>query len=417
MKKKILIWISKHHVFEILITLCFLIYIIVRVQKDFITHYSENEAWFGIAENIICGAFFAVLCFLFFYVNKKIQQKCEDWIKLRTDYDVLANEYCKEKNLIKYSGDKCYPVILISKCLDSGGFEDICINDDKNNFYELPYIIQENMTKIMEAHSNSVVYNADNIRVSDIKMVNNRLFLNTGRTTYFNSLVTNRSMDFEWANSITNRKLFEYRKTISQLKDSKLSNHLGFNGIVESSDGYIFLVKRRGNNSIGKYTYGNSIGASLKTKYCLDSDENFTKEGLYNAIYKEIEDETNIKCSDIESVKIISAYRDLVEGGKPQLLVVINTNKCAKDIQKNFTDSIHKMGKRQKIKTDGDKILWIKINDILSNGIDYYEKSIRVKCYRFSSRYIMKEKMQNLQMVPSTSASILMYKDFKQGVK
>ena len=54
------------------------------------------------------------------------------------------------------------------------------------------------------------------------------------------------------------------------LREEKLSNHLGFKGVVESVDGYIPFIKRNDTVSIGKSTYGDSIGALLKTKYALD---------------------------------------------------------------------------------------------------------------------------------------------------
>lgn len=51
----------------------------------------------------------------------------------------------------------------------------------------------------MKAHEFSDVYNQLNIRLDDYDFVEsqNRLKLVTSRTTYFDSLVTNRAMDYK----------------------------------------------------------------------------------------------------------------------------------------------------------------------------------------------------------------------------
>ena len=72
--------------------------------------------------------------------------------------------------------------------------------------------------------------------------------------------------------TVFTRDVYEYGPFLPKLRDEVLSNHLGFNGFVESKDGYIPFIKRNRAVSIGKSTYGNSIGASLKTKYALDEN-------------------------------------------------------------------------------------------------------------------------------------------------
>ena len=127
------------------------------------------------------------------------------------------------------------------------------------------------------------------------------------------------------------------------LSKSSLSNHLGFNGFIISSDGMIPFVKRNSIVSIGKRTYGDSIGASLKAKYGLDSQGRFTLAGLQNSILKEIKDELKIGATDIEfSVEknMIAAYRDLVEGGKPQFLFAAKVNRTHNEITQEFIKQV-----------------------------------------------------------------------------
>ena len=47
----------------------------------------------------------------------------------------------------------------------------------------------------------------DNWKVREGKFI-----IETSRTSYYNSLVTNRAMDFKWKNKVSIRDLFEYSR-------------------------------------------------------------------------------------------------------------------------------------------------------------------------------------------------------------
>ena len=71
----------------------------------------------------------------------------------------------------------------------------------------------------------------------------------------------------------------------------------------------------------------------MKAKMALDANQRFTKEGLKNSILGEIKDELKIERKDIIfsiEENVIAAYRDLVEGGKPQLLFVVKSLRTQK---------------------------------------------------------------------------------------
>jgi hypothetical protein len=319
-------------------------------------------------------------------VSKMIRKKIEDFNKLSDDYNYLLKQYPCEKNLIEYTntsqinkvtyrktfnkypkGKVKFPVIL-ERMLYDASFE---IKDCPEKKYELPERIKENYEKIMQAHEFSDVYNQLNIRLDDYEYNQeaNKLSLMTSRTTYFDSLVTNRAMDYKWGLKSTNRELYDYGPYVNKLKDSKLSNHLGFNGFVETADGKIIFVSRSNNVSIGKGTLGNSIGASLKTMYALNDEGFFTKNGLLNSMVKEINDELKLSENDFEfsSKNIIAIYRDLVEGGKPQLLFYLKTTKDEKTINEEFIKAIKKKEKayiHTRLAMDGDKLVFIDRNDL-----------------------------------------------------
>lgn len=303
-----------------------------------------------------------------------IKNEVEDSEKLATNYKRLVSEYIekvvvydnsyaseinREKMTRAYKNvpmEVRIPVVceymLENKDLDI---------QDSGKMYELPEIIREHLDELFSAHSTSNIYNQLTIRVDGWGIINNTFVLQTSRTTFFNSLVTNRAMDFRWKNGMTVRYLFEYGPFLHSLKESRLSNHLGFNGFVESSDGYIVFVKRDKNLSIGKSTYGDSIGASLKTKYALNEYGVFTVSGLNKGIKKEICNELKISESGIGDIKIIAAYRDLVEGGKPQLLFYTRSNWEKDEIERTFHSYLKKFKRKEKEKilVDGKKLLWI----------------------------------------------------------
>lgn len=97
-----------------------------------------------------------------------------------------------------------------------------------------------------------------------------------------------------------------------------------------------------------------SIGASLKSAYCLDDDSHQLKEGgIYNSIKKEISDELKLDLEDIENkdIDIFAFYRDLVEGGKPQFLFYYKTQKYNKEeFQRYFKNKIKESKKNKDIR-------------------------------------------------------------------
>ncbi len=310
--------------------------------------------------------------------NRWILNILEDDIKLTTDYDKLVLKYrnemlrynnstAKRRNLRKLFGKKSaectIPIIFecdLTKC-------EIQIYDDNQSQYQCPEIIQAHAQELLSAHAFSKVYNQLCVRVNEWKLEKNVFVMYTSRTTYYDSLMTNRVMDFRWNNSMTVREKFEFGPLLHDLQESQLSNHLGYNGFIESDDGYIVFVKRDGNFSIGKRTYGNSVGASLKTRYALDENGKFDEVGLGKAILKEIEDELKIpekEISDEFSLEknLIAAYRDVLEGGKPQLLFYVKSEWKKDKIEKNFKEKSKK--KNIDMLQERSKLLWIQKTDL-----------------------------------------------------
>jgi len=412
---------AKNHIvsYTFLFLFLFLILFFVSGWK----HFSEGETWIGYLDNIISDYILVGAVFLCYNLEKIIKNFYEDKEKLTQDYIGLTKRYSKEKMIS--NNQLVYPEVdlgMCDICLYSVNSEEsidkIEIQDNALSFYNLPGILENNFIDIIQVHDSSTTYNNINIRVRDMEIKSGKLSMITERTYYYYSLVTNRAADYKWnQDGVSVRELLEPGPFITPLKQSALSNHLGFNGFIISKDGYIVFVYRKKDTSIGKRTYGDSIGASLKTKYALDSNGSFSKEGLRDAILGEIHDELRIKTSDVTSIKIISAYRDLVECGKPQLLFYSEIDLCAKDIDSIFkTGSLADNGLEKtpeaKMVVDGERLVWLHKSDFENivfdiNGI----KCISDKGFFTYDNNCIEKRLDNqyLRMVPSASACVLLF--------
>lgn len=408
MKKKLkllytqfVLWLSKSYTIYILMSLIVFVFLIIAVlsKKLGLTDVIEFSAFSAVLLESVLVTLSNILC-------KHLKNKIEDPSKLSTNYEKIVDIYKSSiSEMIIGDDNKPIPVVLVSWIYN----KTIEVIDDPNAEYRLPEMIIRYYEQLFSAHQTSNIYNNINIRVLDWNATEDKFIIQTGRTTYYNSLVTNRAMDLKLEEGISVRQLFECGPVVLPLSLSKLSNHLGFNGFVESADGFIAFVFRQDNISIGKRTWGDSIGASLKTKYALD-DYSFTIEGLRRGILAEIDDELKISVDQVLQLKIIAAYRDLIEGGKPQLLFYCMSNKSKDDITTAFEAGNHTIRERRRnarysrerleieMETDGKKICWIHKNDIKSN--------VEIR----SDRIIHNGKV--LYMMPSASACVALLRKF-----
>lgn len=346
-------------------------------------------------------------------------RKLEDHAKLNTNYNSMVSKYPRSNNMIRYEnsitsdylkGRRCtsckrvdkkeetnrdeyiFPVVLEKFC-DNNEFDIV----DCKNQYVLPDMIKDNYNNIMEAHKYSTVYNQLNVRLDDYHIDGNKIILHTSRTTYFHSLVTNRAMDYRWFSNNSVRELYSPGPFLEKLSESRLSNHLGFNGLIETEDGKIIFILRSKNVSIGKDTLGTSVGASLKAKYALDDEGYLTLGGLEKAITSEIRDELNIDNTYYDfslNKNVVAIYRDIVEGGKPQLLFYLKLNLSSDIVKDKFYKSVKKYNNgKDSMRMDGNKLILVDKKDLDNIYITPETMVIGKKVYR---------------TMPSSAASVVM---------
>lgn len=319
-------------------------------------------------------------------VTSIIARRCEDVAKLSSDYAMISKRYISS-NLFTIDSKTFFPIEVLGYC------KDFRVKDDPYTFFKLPSFIADNADSIMEVHKYSVKYNNINVRLDDLHIENETAFLDTSRSTYFDSLLTNKAMDFQFRNLYTIRELYEPGPYIKELRISKMSNHLGFNGIVISKDQKIIIIHRGNAVAVSKDKYSCSISASLKTQYAVDGKSNrISKEGILNAVNNEIKDELKIDQKNHGDIMIYMFYRDLVQGGKPEFFFYVYAKQTAEEIISNFDNIIGTKAQHKKdTQIDGVNLRAFSIDEITNcvikdlkiiaiGGIDYEMPAASIVC-------------------------------------
>lgn len=377
MKKRIKVYyfINKYFTAENIRTFLFLL-IIVNVVYNQIVNKTFNIA------NLIDTKILLSLLLLFIsdyiakVINSILQNYLEDYAKQTNDYEYVTKKYplTNKVQFKQYDGvsiELPYSV-LCCKSIDM----QIEISDNNEKFYQIPSQIAKNSSAIMKMHKGSVVYNNINIRLDDIVCEGNIIKLFTSRTHYYDSLLTNRAFDTVLYDNMSIREIYEPGPYLKKLSLSKMSNHLGFNGIIVTSDNMVPLVKRSRKVSIAKGMISSSVSASLKSKYAIEpATHRFTCDGLVSAIKAEVLDELNIDISETSNDTIIDSikyfYIDLLDGGKPQFFISLNIQKDSKEVLKKFYSSDNKDSYDSQVRKDGKEIKLFELNDLLGAKIPF----------------------------------------------
>lgn len=418
MNKKLrnaLIWIIKNDgIAASCALLVMLLVLVIAIVRDDKISVWDNSFFFAIL-------FAMLLRILSTLATRIIMNRIEDSTKLETDYELITKYYnCPMISYDNATSD-VENIQILKKKYDKQSFvfpvvQEVAFDNRKliindcTRMYTLPDFVLAHYDELINAHISSNLYNQLAIRVDSWKAIEKQVVINTSRTTYYNSMVTNRVMDYKLTDGLSVRDMLMFGPYMPCLDESQLSNHLGMNGFLETSDGCIPFVKRNRIVSIGKASYANSIGASLKAKYALDSACALDVEGLRTAIIQEISDELKVRADNIvggrEGIIFISAYRDIVEGGKPQLLFYAKTKLDKAQLEANFYQALkmkmrkHSISgddKAEKELEDGYEFLWIKRDELA-------KIAIAPGCIVYNRRAYA--------MMPSASASIVMLMTF-----
>lgn len=168
-------------------------------------------------------------------LSSLIIRKTEDAMKLSEDYAALINKYSKELDkMIKWGNTIIPSIVLCNRKINDPPFDIEFCHDNFKKKYELPKQIADNSDTLFKAHEHSIVYNNMNIRLDGLTC-NDKfgIKLTYSKTTYYDSLLTNRAMDYPFKGSRTPREVYEPGPFLNSLPELKMSNHLGFNGFMD----------------------------------------------------------------------------------------------------------------------------------------------------------------------------------------
>lgn len=122
--------------------------------------------------------------------------------------------------------------------------------------------------------------------------------------------------------------------SIKTLSNSDFSDHIGVSTLLYSSDGYVVVFRQAGYSgySAGKLAPSGS-GSMDYADYQGDSD---LKAVVIRAAERELVQETSLEkrhdWDGVFSTKVLSFYRDMERGGKPEFCCITKIDKCKEDL-------------------------------------------------------------------------------------
>ena len=271
--------------------------------------------------------------------EKMLNRRIEEKLKLNGNYDENVKRYSKEE-IFERRGKK-YPLVEICPKIDS-----IEVKLGEKSKFELDPIIVRYMSELMSAHKTSRFNNKPIYRTESYKYENNHLEVELSPSDDYKTLLTNRVMDFELHDHITVREVFEPGPRLNSFENSKLCNGFGFNFIVRTSDGYYSMVKKTNKNPTNKYKTSH-FSSTLNTHF---NDDDHSYEGRlrqlsYNALItnfnypKGYKDKDIYQVVEMKHIHYVGLFRNLIEGGKPELCYILDLEKTRDELVRQFNDA------------------------------------------------------------------------------
>lgn len=319
----------------------------------------------------------------------------EDKLKTAHSYEYLKKmyngNYTKE---LDFNGSEIK--FLYNECFINNNEQNIVIEDQPDKMFDLDPLLKASYTDIMKAHKGSYIKNLETIRLDSYTEESNTLTLKTSRSTYYNHLLTNRAIDYEFDRELSVRKVFEYGPLLNSFENTKMSNHIGINGIVRLSDGYTIIPKRGSKATYSKNKITASIAFPLKSFRDQNGSKKLTFDGLKNDVRGLLKerlsiDESSLSDSDVEVI-FLGFGREVYEGGKPQFYFLIKLNTISSaDYIRLLKDTKKKTKENQDIDTDSGffvcDLLSMKVKENYSGTIEcinHYTNKVKFNSAEFS---------------------------------
>jgi len=217
----------------------------------------------------------------------------------------------------------------------------IKIIDKPDTYFEVNHFIELHAVELLGAHSASKTTNEFTPRLQDFEKASdkngNKPVLTIARSTYVNHLLTNRVLDYQIAEDVSLRRMYESIDVLTELPISKMSNHIGINALlflIEDGTRYLVMPHRGKDATVVK----DGVTASLATRLMVEGYEKATNKEEYikeTCVREEIkkklpwtkdEKKKTALTSLLDNMKIcfLGLARDPYEGGKPTLFYTID---------------------------------------------------------------------------------------------
>lgn len=266
----------------------------------------------------------------YFETTPSIEEKTDsyDIFGLFQEFEVPNLEiYYPEEQLIKFHGFKVPSVEIFASNL----FFDDVICDFQDLSYQLPYELAPLKTRLIEFWKHSyfknfgfppLLYNDTIVRVDHLQFKNGKLHLKLRKTTYFESLITNYSLDTyvsSWNSTI--RRFYAPQSKLLALDDSKLSNHFGIGVLFLTKDNKIVLQNRSKITAMFRGGYYHSLGGASRI------DPEFLNNGSphpHKTVYALAKEQYGLDLADFSSLELVGCARHLAQGGSPNFFFIAN---------------------------------------------------------------------------------------------
>lgn len=186
-------------------------------------------------------------------------------------------------------------------------------------------------------NGNVTFFNGEIARISKWDKEKNELTFQ--RTSYFDYLKTNLSLDSSMGKALNSMNLREHlhsKKTVGSLENSKLANAVGINGLVFTSDGHIIfqtrskaVLVRPGQLCSG---FSGTIDWDDITNISHKENLNLGDLDVLREMTEELAVSRNIQEKEIKNITFLGLTGELIRGGTPELFYSVDLNISAKEV-------------------------------------------------------------------------------------
>ena len=307
------------------------------------------EVFINLLASLLAFIFAFLIIWLISWVYKrhedelKVSYKNSQMLKIYKNKDKdKKHDYRKQFKLHPEKEDEQPCIVYCDKLFFCNeNTNGIKIIDKPNQYFEVNHFIELHAVKLLGAHSASKTTNEFTPRLQNFEKAsdknNNKPVLTIARSTYVNHLLTNRVLDYQIAEDVSLRRMYESIDVLTELPISKMSNHIGINALlflVEGGKRYLVMPHRGKDATVVK----DGVTASLATRLMVEGYEKATNKEEYikeTCVREEIKKklpwtkdqkkETALtSLLDNMNICFLGLARDPYEGGKPTLFYTID---------------------------------------------------------------------------------------------